>query len=394
MLKKSVIVALALVLSGCAGFDFGMGRKAEDAKALTLSPVSFASVPGWQQDDQSQALVAFRKSCAVMMKRDPNASVSPTVIAGRIADWLPACRAAQGNVLPKAFFQQYFNAYVMNTPLGNNGLFTGYYETMLRGSTTRTARYNVPLYRTPSDLVMVDLGEFRPSMKGERIAGKLVGNKLRPYADRAAIETGALSGKGLEIAWVDDADAAFFLHIQGSGRVLLEDGRQLRVGYDGQNGHVYYAIGRELIKRGELTKENVSLQTIRQWLRAHPQEAVALRRMNPSFVFFRVLETTTGGPVGAQGVALTPARSLAVDPKFVPYGAPVFISAQNPLDDKKTIQRLMIAQDTGGAIRGPVRGDMFWGTGPQAEQVAGVMKSRGKAWLLLPKSVRTSGVAY
>ena len=179
--------------------------------------------------------------------------------------------------------------------------------------------------------------------------------------------------------------------------MLLEDGRQLRVGYDGQNGHVYNAIGRDLVKRGALTKDEVSLQSIRQWLKAHPDQAVALRQSNPSYVFFKVLgtENSDEGPVGAQGVSLTAARSLAVDPRFVPYGAPVFIAAQNPLDNKKTIQRLMIAQDTGGAIRGPVRGDMFWGSGPQAEQVAGVMKSRGKAWLLLPKTLNGArSVAY
>lgn len=395
MFKKLSILVLTLALASCAGFQFGSGKKAEDATALTLKPVSYAALSGWNADNQSQALLAFRKSCDVMTKRDPNAGVSPTAVAGRVADWLPACRAAMTTTAPRAFFETWFTPYEMDTPLGQNGLYTGYYESMLRGSLTRSARYNVPLYRTPKDLVMVDLGEFRPSMKGERIAGKIVGNKLKPYADRAAIDHGALAGQGLEIAYLDDPDAAFFLHIQGSGRILLEDGRQLRVGYDGQNGHVYNAIGRELIARGELSKENVSLQSIRQWLRQHPDQAAALRHKNPSYVFFKVLETTTGGPVGAQGIALTPARSLAVDPKYVPYGAPVFVNVQNPLDSKKIMQRLMVAQDTGGAIRGPVRGDMFWGSGPQAEQVAGVMKSRGRAWILLPKTLRgVQGVAY
>lgn len=383
-----VAVGTALLLASCAGVDFGSGRKAEDAKSLTATPVSFAQLPGWNHDNPQQALVAFRKSCQPMMKRAPQAPVAPAAMGGTIADWKPACQAAEKTRDAAQFFQSYFQPYRLNTPLGDTGLYTGYYEAMLHGSRTRSARYNVPLYKRPPELVMVELGEFRPSLKGERVAGKVVDGKLKPYADRAAIEQGALSGRGLEIAYVDDANGAFFLHIQGSGRIAMDDGRQLRVGYDGQNGHVYYAIGRELIRRGELSPENVSLQTIRAWMEKHPQEAAALRQKNPSYIFFR--ELSGEGPLGAQGVALTPARSLAIDPRFVPYGAPVYIAVENPRDAQKKISRLMVAQDTGGAIRGPVRGDMFWGSGAQAEEIAGIMKSRGKAWLLLPKTLGTS----
>lgn len=384
-MKKLSIVLVSLLLTGCAGLQWGSDRKAEDAKTMNAVPVSFASVPGWNSDNPAQALVAFRKSCAVMQKRDPNASVNPVEMGGKVRDWLPACRAASGSVNPAQFFQAYFQPYQIKTELGETGLFTGYYEAMLYGSRTKTARYNVPIYKRPSDLIMVELGDFRPSLKNERIAGKIVEGRLKPYADRAGIENGALAGKNLEIAYVDDANAAFFLHIQGSGRIVLDNGQHVRVGYDAQNGHVYHAIGRELIARGALTPETTSLQTIRAWLQAHPREAVALRQKNPSYIFFRELQGD--GPMGAQGVALTPARSLAVDPRFIPYGTPVYISAQNPLDAKKTIQRLMVAQDTGGAIRGPVRGDMFWGMGAQAEEVAGKMKSRGAAWILLPKTI-------
>lgn len=380
-------LTVSFLLAGCAGLHFGDGRKAEDAKSMTATPVSFSSVPGWNRDNPTQALVAFRKSCGAMMKRSPDAGVAPTAMGGRIADWQPACRAANGSVNAARFFEAYFQPYHVTTPMGNNGLYTGYYEAQLYGSRTRTARYNVPLYRRPQELVMVELGEFRPTLSGERIAGKVVDGKLKPFADRGGIDNGALSGRGLELVYVDDADSAFFLHIQGSGRVMLDNGSQMRVGYDGQNGHPYYAIGRELIARGDLTKETVSLQTIRTWLKNHPREAAAMRRKNPSYVFFR--ELSGEGPLGAQGVALTPARSLAVDPRFVPYGAPVFISVENPRDAKKKIERLMIAQDTGGAIRGPVRGDMFWGSGMQAEEIAGVMKSRGEAWVLLPKTLGT-----
>jgi membrane-bound lytic murein transglycosylase A len=232
---------------------------------------------------------------------------------------------------------------------------------------------------------MVELGDFRPELKGQRIAGKVIEGKLKPFASRADIDNGSLAGRGLELAWVDDADAAFFLHIQGSGRVALENGTTLRVGYDGQNGHVYQAIGRTLIQRGELTPENTSMQTIKQWLVAHPQQAASLRQENPSYIFFR--EIVGDGPIGAQNVALTPQRSLAVDPNFIPYGAPIWLSATHPTQPNTAIRRLLIAQDTGGAIRGAVRGDYFWGAGPEAEELAGVMKSRGAYWLLLPKNI-------
>lgn len=385
MFKNYALVFCAsLLLISCAAVKPTDRTGAENAADLNLQPVAFSQLPGWQQDEPGAALTAFRRSCAVMMKRGAATPVAPTAIAGTIANWQPACNAATTATNAKAFFQTYFNAYQMTTSLGDTGLYTGYYETMLNGSPVKTAQYNVPLYRRPADLVMVELGEFRPSLKGQRIAGTVRDGKLKPFADRAAIENGALAGKGLEILWVDDADAAFFLHIQGSGRVRMTDGRIVRVGYDGQNGHVYYAIGRELIARGELTPETTSLQSIRAWLKAHPREAVAMRQKNPSFIFFRELDNQDG-PIGAQNVALTAERSLAVDPRFVPYGAPLFLQAPHPLGGQ--IQRLLIAQDTGGAITGPIRGDVFWGAGPRAEEAAGLMKSRGKAWILLPKTI-------
>lgn len=385
MFKKSAIVFAALLLASCASFKMGGKNGAENATDLTLFAVSYSSIPGWQNDNQTASLNAFRKSCAPMMKRSAATPVAPTAIAGTIADWTPACNAAQTATDAKAFFQNYFNAYQMNTSNGTTGLFTGYYVSMLQGSPVKTTEYNVPLYKRPADLVMVELGDFRPALKGQRIAGKVTTDgKLKPYADRAAIDRGALAGKNLEVLWVNDADAAFFVQVQGSGNVHMTDGRIVHIGYDGQNGHPYNAIGRELIARGELTKETVSLQTINQWLKSHPSQAQALRDKNPSYVFFKIMEEGRGA-VGAQGVALTPERSLAVDPKFIPYGAPVFLNAPHPLGG--VIQRLVVAQDTGGAIVGPVRGDVFWGAGPQAEQAAGLMKSRGNAWILLPKTL-------
>lgn len=390
ILSLSVVVA-SLVLASCMAVKPTAEKRAENATSMSLSPVAFSALPNWQNDDAAQSLKALKKSCAVFARRDGATPVRPAEIAGTIAQWMPACRAVLDSAdtitaqQARALVEAHFTPYSIDTEFGRDGLMTGYYETMLRGSLTRTAQYDTPLYKNPGDLVMVELGDFRPHLKGERIAGRIENGKLVPYADRAAIERGALDGRGLEIVWVDDPDQAFFLHIQGSGRVRLEDGRDIRVGYDGQNGHVYHAIGRELIARGELTAENTNLESIRAWLKAHPDQAEALRQKNPSYIFFRQLEGD--GPLGAQGVALTPERSMAVDPRFIPYGAPVFIDMPHPTQSGVRLQRLMVAQDTGGAIRGPVRGDYFWGVGAQAERNAGYMKSRGPMWLLLPRGV-------
>ena len=241
----------------------------------------------------------------------------------------------------------------------------------------------------PPELVQVDLGSFREDLAGRRVAGKLDERRLVPFADREQLSDGVLADRGLELVWVDDPIAAFFLHIQGSGRVELADGGEMRVGYDGQNGHAYTAIGRELVAREELTIEEVSLQSIRAWLKAHPDAAAEIMNTNRSFVFFRELRGE--GPVGSQGVALTPRRSLAVDRRHVPLGVPIWLDASVPAAttdaEDGPFQSLMVAQDTGGAIRGPVRGDVFWGHGGEAEQIAGRMKHAGRIWILLPKSV-------
>ena len=275
-----------------------------------------------------------------------------------------------------------------------HGLFTGYYEPLLRGSRARSSRYRVPLYRRPPDIVQVDLGRFREDLRGRRLAGRLRGATLEPYDDRRSITAGALRGRGLELVWVDDPIAAFFLQIQGSGQIELDTGERLRLGYAAQNGHPYFAIGRELIERGELTRETVSLQSIRAWLLEHPDEAQDVMALNASYVFFRTIEGD--GPIGSQGVALTPGRSLAVDRTFVPLGVPLWLettaptvgnSAAEGAVDQSPVRRLVVAQDTGGAIRGPVRGDLFWGAGSEAEEIAGRMNSEGRYWLLLPRAL-------
>lgn len=379
------LLFVTFILTSCTLVD-------TDKRArLTLEKKPFSALAGWETDALDQSLKAFEKSCNTILKRDMNALFKKELpYAGLNKDWQQACRALliaypQTIEDTRAFYEEYFTPYAIYANADEEGLFTGYYEASLNGSLTQTSKYSYPLYKRPDDLVMVDLGNFRDELKGQRIAGRVINAHLKPFEDRTEIEAGALKGQGLELVYVDDPIAAFFLQIQGSGRITLPDGSHINVGYDGQNGHPYHAIGRTLIQKGVLTKETVSLQTIRQWLEDNPDEAQAVKNTNPSFVFFKKLENE--GPLGGSGLALTAGRSIAIDYTYIPYHAPVFIDVENPLPQAPRLQRLLIAQDTGGAIRGPVRGDVFWGHGEYAEDVAGIMKSKGKAWILLPKSV-------
>jgi membrane-bound lytic murein transglycosylase A len=357
---------------------------------LTLTAVRFADLAGWPDDRHDEALQAFRRSCGVLPEgsgAQPFGHGTSGPAFGTVADWRAPCAAAEGVVDragARAFFERWFVPYLAANNTEATGLFTGYFEPELHGARRPSGRYQTPLYRRPDDLVMVTLGLFREDLKGRRIAGRVEDGRLRPYDRRGEIEAGSLSGRGLELVWVDDPADAFFLHIQGSGRVVLEDGSVMRVGYAGTNGHVYVAIGRELIARGEMTPDEVTMQSIRAWLGAHPDEAPALMAANPSYVFFRELEGD--GPVGAQGVTLTAGRSLAVDRRFIALGVPLWLDTADPVEPERPLRRLMVAQDTGGAIRGPVRGDVFWGFGAAAGERAGRMKGRGRCYLLLPRA--------
>ncbi|AWU94877.1 murein transglycosylase A [Azospirillum ramasamyi] len=385
----ALLGAVAFLFSACTPKEEAKREEAKPPDALTLAPLTFAELPGWRTDPVAQAVPALARSCARFRTLPPDRPVGPNGVAGTIGDWQRPCAQLAdlpaGDDAARAFFEENFTPYAVGNNGVREGLFTGYYEPELEGSRRRHPAYPVPLYRRPADLVMVDLGDFSDRWRGERTAGRVVDGRLKPYEDRAAITAGSLRDKGLELVWVKDPIGAFFLQIQGSGRIRLAEGGEMRVGYAAQNGHKYVAIGKELIDRGELKREEVSLQTIRAWLFANPDQAAAVMNVNPSYVFFQPL--SGDGPNGAQGVALTPGRSLAVDSKFMPYGAPVWLDAEDPMDAGQRLQRLMIAQDTGGAIRGPVRGDVFWGHGEEAEQKAGVMKSRGSYALLLPKTV-------
>ncbi len=396
MLKKITALMFCLsLLSACAAD----GEKKKDGPSDIPSPALeyqfLVDVPGWQQDDHKAAFHAFQRSCARLARKESGIKepVKDSGIAGTYEDWQAVCNVAATidpaeGAAARRFFEQWFTAYLVRDAENekSDGLFTGYYEPLLHGSLEKTDRYHVPLYKKPDDLIEVNLGAFRATLKGQNIAGRVEKGRLVPYHDRAEIGKGALAKKGEVLLWVDDPVQAFFLHIQGSGRVKFEDGTEMRVGYAGQNGHVYYAIGKYLVENGTLPKEKVTMPAIRDYLAAHPDEAEMVMNKNASYIFFRELEGADG-PLGAEGVALTEGRSLAVDRRIFPYGMPVWLDLEGVFDSEKRIRRLVVAQDTGGAIRGAVRGDVFWGHGAEAENNAGHMKSRGRYWVLLPRFV-------
>ena len=361
---------------------------------LVLTKTSFKKIIGWNGDKHDQALAVFIRSCAKIKKipiRFPMGS-----IGGVADDWQKPCNIASALPLDRPdlarrFFETRFQPFLATADGRPEGLFTGYFEMELRGSWLRKGPYTTPIYERPPELVEVNLGVFKNDLKGQKLLGKVVAGKFIPFEDRGEIEAGALSGRGLELIWVDSPIDAFFLHVQGSGRVMMDDGTIIRIGYAARNGHPYYSIGKELIKMGELKRERVSMQSIRSWLNDHPRKALRLMATNRSFIFFRILDggvKSLGkqqGPVGAQGVLLTPGRSLAVDRRYISLGIPMWLDTTDPVNTSEPLRRLVIAQDTGSAIKGPVRGDLFWGFGAMAATKAGLMKQTGRYFLLLPK---------
>ena len=307
--------------------------------------LDFESLSGWREDGQAAALTAFLVTCDQL----------------DAPEWRPLCKLAEDvpkgdDASARAFFELFFRPVVIGNP---PALFTGYYEPELNGSPVRSPRYAWPIYRRPPDM-----------RDGEA------------YHSRATIESGALAGRGLELAWLDDPVEVFFLHIQGSGRVRMADGSVIRVGYAGKNGHPYRSVGQEMIRRGLLTSHEASAGTIAAWVRRNPIVGAEMLNLNPSYVFFRKLGNLPAdkGPIGAMGRSITPMRSLAVDPAFTPLGAPVWIEKEG----RVPLRRLMVAQDTGGAIKGAQRADIFYGFGDQAGEAAGIVKDGGRMVLLLP----------
>ena len=346
--------------------------------AAILRPSTYSALPGWAQDDLREAWPAFRASCEVLIRK---------------AEWKDVCTLAR-DVAPadarivRQFFENMLVPHqVVNADGTDQGLVTGYYEPLLRGARKRSGVFQTPLYRRPDDLLNVDLAGVYPELKSLRLRGRMVANKVVPYWTRAELMQGdTLAGR--ELLWVDDPIDAFFLQVQGSGRVQLTDSQEtVRVSYADQNGHPYKSIGRYLVDRGEMTLEQASAQSIKAWYAAHPARQQELLNANPSYVFFREdkLADPNRGPKGSLGVPLTPQRSIAIDAQFLPLGAPIFLATTQP-NSEAPLQRLMMAQDTGGAIRNAVRADFFWGFGTFAGEQAGKMKQRGMMWVLLPRS--------
>lgn len=353
---------------------------------MDLVPTGFDRLPGWAEDAAAAVLPAMQKSCNRITKLPIDRSIGFDGIGGTAADWYAPCAAAArvpagDHQAARLMFETWFSPWQVLADGTPNGLFTGYFEPEIKGSRQRQGRFTIPIHGKPSDLVTADLGRFRPELAGEQLVGRLDGARVVPYPSRAEIEAGAIESKAPVMAWTDDAVDFAIMQIQGSGRVRLEDGSQIRLGVAGSNGHKFVGIGKLLKESGRLEGES-SMPAIRAWLKANPAEGRDMLSRNPRYIFYAV--NMGEGPLGTEGVALTAERSLAVDPRYIPLGAPVWLDTTDPRG--RPLRRLMMAQDTGAAIKGPVRGDVFWGAGEAAFDQAGRMKSPGRMTLLLPKA--------
>lgn len=386
------LLGMGLLLAACKTAPVGKSPAATKASTVTaataaasvaisavpaplFTPSKWEMLPDWATIDLTPSWAALLQSCRVL-KNKPQ--------------WQTICTDADlidkgDSQAQRAFYEQRMNPFqVFNQDGSEQGIITGYYEPLLKGSRFKSERFRYPLYAAPDDMLEIDLGDAYPQLKGQRLRGRLQGKKVVPYYKRAEIDAGTEALKGREIFWVENAVELFFLQIQGSGRIELVDGRQIKVGYADQNGHPYISIGRKLVEMGEMKLEEASMQSIKAWGERNPTKLMALLEMNPSYVFFRELPENLSAPLGALGVPLTNEYSIAVDPKSIPLGSPVFLATTHP-NTTTPLNRLMLAQDTGGAIRGPVRADFFWGFGDKAASQAGRMKQQGRMWVLFPK---------
>ncbi|HEY0290782.1 MAG TPA: MltA domain-containing protein [Hansschlegelia sp.] len=350
------------------------------ADAASLSPVAFSAIPGWAEDDHAAALATFRKSCQAI---DASAAPLRPGVPGGAALAAACAQAAKADPAgARSFFERVFSPFRVG-----RGQLTGYYEPEISGSLKPTRRQDTPLLARPSDLVSLAQGETAPGLPSGLQAARRTSAGLKPYPTRAAIEDGALAGRGLELVYLDRVDA-FFVHVQGSSRVRLPDGSALRIAYAGRNGRPFTAIGRLLVQRGEMTPQTATMASIRAWLAAHPEDGRALMRRNDSYIFFQIDKSLApaDGPRGGQGTPLTAGRSLAVDRTVWPYGLPMYVDGVTP--DGAPLRRLTIAQDTGSAIVGTARGDFFAGSGDAAGALAGSMRDEADFFVLLPKPTK------
>ncbi len=377
--NKWLALGLSVLLAACAAPSTPPVAQPPQAGVQLPAPPYAVSkwemLPDWQTLDLAPSWPALLQSCRVL-KNKPN--------------WQEICARAEqlgteDSAVLRTFYEEWFTPYQVFNPDGSEqGMITGYYEPLLKGSRVKTQRFRYPLYAAPDDLLTIDLGKAYPQLKDLRLRGRLQGKRVVPYYSRAEIDGGTGAFKGRELYWVENEVELFFLQIQGSGRIELADGAQIKVGYAEQNGHPYVSIGRKLVEMGELKLEEASMQGIKAWAEKTPDKLTALLAQNPSYVFFRELPDNLSAPLGALGVPLTNEYSIAIDPRTIPLGAPVFLATTYP-NDSAPLNRLMLAQDTGGAIKGAVRADFFWGFGELAGVQAGKMKQQGRLWVLFPK---------
>lgn len=375
--------------------------------------MGFDALPGWRDDPVEETWPAFLVGCARLLARDNGAggasgadgnNPNARAASAPASPWRAPCTAAPfvdaaAPSAVRAFFEANFSAYAVLARDGTaSGLVTGYYEPLLLGSRTRDPRFRVPLYAAPEDLLTIDLVALYPDLAGRRLRGRVEGRRVVPYWSREDITAGRAGLAGRELVYVEDPVEAFFLEIQGSGRIQLADGTVLRLGYADQNGHPYRSLGRVLADSGELPLERTSMQNIREWGRRNPARLPEFLNSNPSYVFFRevpapapgTVEARIDGPIGSLGAPLLARRTVAVDTRAIPLGTPVWIATTYP-SSARPLQRLVMAQDTGGAIRGAVRADFFWGFGDEAGREAGRMKQEARMWLLWPNGAGAPG---
>ena len=394
-MKRFILFLLILFLVSCAEVA-QKGDKTSNAKSncdcpkIKTEKEDLAKIPDYgllkksdwsaiessfESDNVLLTWTAWLRSCSVLKQKDT---------------WKKVCDLADDIKEPsdeniKNYFKKYFNLYsATNMDGSDTGTITGYYQPILKGSKVKTSHYKVPLYTTPKDLITVDLSDVYPELKSKRLRGKLAGNKLIPYLSRSEIDGQGSPLAGNEIVWVEDPVEAFFLEIQGSGIIQFDNGEAMQIGYADQNGYPFKAIGSTLVQKKEITMAEASMEGIKNWARKNITKLREFLNMNASYVFFRKLPNDLPGPIGALGVSIEAERSVAIDPKFIPLGAPVFLSTTQP-NTSEPLERLMVAQDTGGAIRGGVRADFYWGSGYEAGRKAGSMKQQGKIWTLLPR---------
>lgn len=367
----------------------------QKADNVMYQKTKFSRIKFWEADNHKHALAVFLQSCE---KWNTFSSDRDLGIAGKISDWRVLCDKARmltsesnKNKEYKAFFEKYFTPYQLISNAQDQGLFTGYYEILLDGSMKHGGKYQYPLYQRPRGLVQFNVNDFIPDAESQMIFGLVKGKKLIPVPPREKIEQGAI--KTLEpLMYLSDGVDGFFLHIQGSGKVRMDDGTMVNVGYAGKNGKPYTAVGKLLYRDGHLDRSQLNAIAIREWLKEHPKLARGYMNQNESFIFFRRLSNDLSGPIGSLGVPLTPRRSLAVDTRYVPLGIPVWvdIDLSESASSETRFTGLMMAQDTGSAIKGGIRGDIFFGFGKYAELMASHFKQEGTMHILLPKSVKVN----